>query len=140
MNLSMIRFRTLALTAAAAATLSLGTLAHAQAAPAADTSMTRTATDASAAHNWTTDQIITATVHQAWLLSGKDETNFFEIVKELAEISAANRNLVLPNSPEAGQKAGAYIKKQARADHDALLFAIVDKSVKMTGTKAPASN
>ncbi|NYF78825.1 hypothetical protein [Granulicella arctica] len=91
-------------------------------------------------HNWTEEQIITATVHQAWLLSGKDETNFFEIVKELAEISAKNRNLVLPDSPEAGKKAGAYIKKEAKADHDQLLYAIVDKSVRMTGTKAAAAN
>jgi hypothetical protein len=96
-------------------------------------------TDTPATHNWTTDQIITATVHQAWLLSGKDEANFFEIIKELSEISAKNRNLVLPDSPEAGQKAGAYIKKQAHADHDQLLYAIVDKSVRMTGTKAPTN-
>ena len=91
------------------------------------------------AHNWTTDQIITATVHQAWILSGKDEIKFFEIVKELAEISARNRNLTLPDNPVAGRRAGAYIKAQAKADHDQLLYAIVDKSVRMTGTKAPAS-
>ena len=91
-----------------------------------------------APHNWTTDQIITATVHQAWILSGKDETNFFEIIKQLAEISAHNRNLTLPDNPAAGRRAGAYIKTQAKADHDQLLYAIVDKSVRMTGTKAPA--
>jgi hypothetical protein len=87
-------------------------------------------------HTWTTDQIITATVHQAWLLADKDEAKFFEIIKELTEISAKNRDLTLPDSPEAGVKAGAYIKKQAKADHDQLLYAIVDKSVRMTGTKA----
>src|ERR1035441_7617206 len=38
--------------------------------------------DTDAPHNWTTDQIITATVHQAWVLSGKDEANFFEIRSE----------------------------------------------------------
>ena len=132
----MTRFRTLALSLAAAGTL---LVAQTQA-PAAPSSMTREASDAPAAtHSWTTDQIVTATVHQAWLLADKDETNFFEIVKELAEISAKNRNLVLPDSAAAGQKAGAYIKKQAKADHDALLYAIVDKSVRMTGTAAPAT-
>lgn len=89
-------------------------------------------------HNWTTDQIVTATVHQAWILSGKDEANFFDIVKQLAEISAQNRNLVLPNDPAAGRRAGAYIKTQAKADHDQLLYAIVDKAVRMTGKPAPA--
>jgi hypothetical protein len=97
-----------------------------------------TAPQSSAPHNWTTDQIITATVHQAWVLSGKDENNFFEIVKELAEISARNRNLTLPDDPAAGRRAGAYIKTQAKADHDQLLYAIVDKSVRMTGKPSPA--
>jgi hypothetical protein len=88
-------------------------------------------------HNWSTDQIITATVHQAWILSGKNEANFFEIVRELAEISARNRNLILPDDPTSGRRAGEYIKQQARADHDQLLYAIVDKSVQMTGTRGP---
>jgi hypothetical protein len=88
-------------------------------------------------HNWTTDQIITATVHQAWILSGKNEASFFEIVRELAEISARNRNLILPDDPASGRRAGEYIKEQAKADHDQLLYAIVDKSVQMTGRRGP---
>ncbi|HEX9199313.1 MAG TPA: hypothetical protein VF865_07130 [Acidobacteriaceae bacterium] len=87
-------------------------------------------------HNWTTDQIVTATVHQAWVLSNRNEASFFEIVKELAEISAHNRNLILPDDPAAGRRAGEYIKEQARADHDQLLYDIVDKSVRMTGKPA----
>ena len=90
-------------------------------------------------HNWTTDQLITATVHQAWVLSGRNEQNFFEIVRQLAEISARNRNLTLPNDPTSGHKAGEYIKEQARADHDQLLYDIVDKAVRMTGTPASQS-
>ncbi len=135
---TMMKLRTLALTFAAGM-LTLGTASfHAQQPTATPDSMTRTSDTPAAAHSWTTDQIITATVHQAWILADKDDTNFFEIVKELAEISARNRNLVLPDSAAAGQKAGAYIKKQAKADHDALLYAIVDRSVRMTGTPAPA--
>ena len=134
----MIKLRTLALSFVAAA-FTFGTpIVHAQAAPATD-SMTRSASDAPATHTWTVEQIMTATVHQAWLLADKDEANFFEIVRQLAEISAKNRNLVLPDNAAAGQKAGSYIKKQAKADHDALLYAIVDKSVRMTGTPAPSS-
>jgi hypothetical protein len=90
-----------------------------------------------APHDWTTDQIITATVHQAWILSGKNEASFFEIVRELAEISARNRNLILPNDPASGRRAGEYIKEQAKADHNQLLYAIVDKSVQMTGRPGP---
>lgn len=136
----MTRFRTLALAVAAAGTLLIGTAAHAQTTPTEPASIARSATDTpTTTHTWTPEQILTATVHQAWLLADKDENNFFEIVKELAEVSAKNRNLVLPDNAAAGQKAGAYIKKQAKADHDALLFAIVDKSVRMTGTPAPAT-
>jgi hypothetical protein len=92
--------------------------------------------EAEVPHNWTTDQIITATVHQAWVLSNQNEAAFFEIVRELAEISARNRNLILPDDPGAGRRAGQYIKDQAKADHDQLLYDIVDKSVRMTGRPA----
>jgi len=91
------------------------------------------------AHNWNEDQIITATVHQAWMLANRDENNFFEIVRQLAEISARNRNLTLPDDPAAGKRAGEYIRDQAKADHDQLLYAIVDKAVQMTATKSPTS-
>jgi hypothetical protein len=133
--------RTVALSLAAAMLFTLpASIAHAQNAPAA-TSAKQSISDPTsmAAHNWTTDQIVTATVHQAWVLSGKDEANFFEIVKELAEISASNRNLSLPDSPAAGRRAGAYIKAQAKLDHDQLLYAIVDKSVRMTGKPEPVT-
>jgi hypothetical protein len=91
------------------------------------------------AHQWTEDQILTATVHQAWMLSGKNEQNFFEIVRQLAEISARNRSLTLPDDPAAGKRAGEYIREQAKADHDQLLYSIVDKAVQMTATKSGAS-
>ena len=132
--------RTAALSLAVVATLALSsTCAYSQKVPAQKAPPSvgdMSVPDTDAPHNWTNDQIITATVHQAWILSGKDEANFFEIIKELAEISARNRNLTLPDSPAAGRRAGAYIKAQAKLDHDQLLYAIVDKSVRMTGTKS----
>jgi hypothetical protein len=130
-----IKIRNAALSLAAAAALTLASIS-AQAQTAQPKAENISAPESSAPHNWTNDQIITATVHQAWILSGKDENNFFEIVKELAEISASNRNLTLPESPAAGRRAGAYIKAQAKLDHDQLLYAIVDKSVRMTGKPA----
>lgn len=81
------------------------------------------------------EQILTATVHQAWELSGKNEANFFEIVEQLAAISAANRGITLPDSEAAGRKIGDYIKRSAKADTDQLLFAVVDKAVRMTASK-----
>ncbi|MDP9039295.1 MAG: hypothetical protein M3O02_08485 [Acidobacteriota bacterium] len=106
--------------------------------PPASATDTITPAGSDTPRNWTTDQILTATVHQAWILAGKDEANFFQIVQELAAISASNRNLSLPDSPDAGRKAGAYIRTQAKDDHDQLLYDIVDKAVRMTGTKSTA--
>ncbi len=76
-------------------------------------------------HPWTTHQILTCTVSQCWQLSGKSEDPFFDIVQDLAVISAKNRDLTLPEDEAAGKKAGEIIKEKAKADHDQLLFAIV---------------
>ena len=91
------------------------------------------------AQNWTSEQLLTSTVHQAWLMSGKNEATFFEMVTQLAEISAKNRNLQLPESATAGRRVGQMIKVAAKADTDQLLFAVVDAAVRKVGTPLPAA-
>ena len=91
----------------------------------------------SATHSWTTEQLLTSTVHEAWMLSGRNEDQFFEMVKELAAMSAQKRGLVLPETDVAGKRAGDLIKKEARRDPDQLLYAVVDHAVMKTGTKTP---
>ena len=81
------------------------------------------------------DQAVTCSVHDAWVLGGKSEEGFFAIVKELAELSAQKRELALPDDATVGRQFGEYIKAQAKADHDQLLYAIVDKAVRKYGTK-----
>ena len=85
------------------------------------------------------DQIVTATVHDAWLLSGKNEEAFFDIVEQLAQFSAQKRGLTLPDTASAGRKMGLMIKARAKADHDQLLYAIVDQAVRTLGVKATTS-
>jgi hypothetical protein len=85
---------------------------------------------------YTQEQLLTSTVHQAWLLSGKNEANFFEMVEQLANLSAKNRGITLPDDAAAGRRMGDYIKRTARADTDQLLYAVVDKAVLMT-SKTP---
>ncbi len=85
------------------------------------------------------DQIVTATVHDAWLLSGKNEDAFFDIVEQLAQFSAQKRGLTLPDTAAAGRKMGLMIKARAKADHDQLLYAIVDQAVRTLGVKATTS-
>jgi hypothetical protein len=76
------------------------------------------------------DQIVTATVHDAWVLSGKNEEAFFDIVEQLAQFSAQKRGIELPNTAAAGRRMGLMIKTRAQADHDQLLYAIVDQAVR----------
>lgn len=83
--------------------------------------------------NWSTDQLLTSTVHQAWLLSGRNEATFFEMVTQLAEMSAKNRNLQLPETAAAGQRVGEMIKVAAKQDTDQLLYAVVDAAVRKVG-------
>ncbi|MCU1322116.1 MAG: hypothetical protein JWM43_1765 [Acidobacteriaceae bacterium] len=89
-----------------------------------------------ATHAWTQEQLMSSTVHEAWVLSGRNEDQFFEMVRELSAISAQKRGLTLPDNQEAGVKAGNWIKKEARRDPDQLLYAVVDKAVVKTGVKS----
>jgi len=84
---------------------------------------------------WPLDEIVTASVHDAWLLSGRNETAFFDIVEQLAQLSAQKRGLTLPDNAAAGKRMGELIKEKARADHDQLLYAVVDEAVRAVGTK-----
>src|SRR5436853_490667 len=69
----------------------------AAAAAASPVSITPSPGEALEKHPWTTQQILTCTVSQCWQLSGKSEEAFFDIVQDLAVISAKNRNLTLPD-------------------------------------------
>jgi hypothetical protein len=89
-------------------------------------------------HTWTIDQVVTDTVSDAWHQGGETEEGFFAIVKTMAQFAADKRGLKLPETREAGRRAGQYIKQQARLDHQQLLYPIVDKAVRMVGTPVAA--
>jgi hypothetical protein len=95
--------------------------------------------DSAAPHNWTTEQILTCTVSDCWQLAGKNEATFFDIVQQLTQISAQARGITLPDDEAAGRRAGEYIKAKAKADRGALLYAIVDGSVRWVGKKQAAA-
>jgi hypothetical protein len=96
--------------------------------------------DSAAPHNWTTEQILTCTVSDCWQLAGKNEATFFDIIQQLTAISAQARGITLPDNAAAGKRAGEYIKTKAKADHGALLYAIVDGSVRWVGKKQAAAS
>jgi len=105
---------------------------------ASPVSITPAANEAPEKHPWTTDQILTCTVSQCWHLANKSEDTFFDIVQDLAAISARNRDLTLPDSEDAGRQTGKIIKQKTKADHEQLLFAVVDDAVRKVGKPAPA--
>ncbi len=86
----------------------------------------------SAGSNVATDQLLTSTVHEAWVASGRNEDKFFDMVKELAAMSAQKRGLTLPDTQAAGRAMGMAIKASARRDPDQLLYAVVDSAVRQT--------
>ncbi len=96
------------------------------------TTAPQSATETPTAHSWTTEQAVTSSVREAWALGGKTEEGFFQIVKVLAELSAQKRGLTLPDTKEAGIKAGNWIKREAKKDPDQLLYVIVDRAVQYT--------
>jgi hypothetical protein len=120
----------------AAATL---TVTAQQQQPKSPATIITPAADANEPHNWTTEQILTCTVSDCWQLSGKNEETFFDIVQQLAAISARTRGLTLPDDAAAGQRTGQYIKAKAKADRGQLLYAIVDASIRKVGTPAAAT-
>jgi len=85
------------------------------------------------------DQLVTKTVHEAWVDSGRNEDKFFAMVQELAELSARNRGVTLPDTQEAGVKFGEGIKNRARRDPDQLLYAVVDYAVHSIGKTQTAA-
>jgi hypothetical protein len=92
------------------------------------------------APTWTSEQLITSTVHDAWMLSNKDEATFFEMVRTLAELSAKNRNITLPDDSATGRRLGEKIKQLAKADTDQLLYVVVDNAIRATVKPATTAN
>lgn len=76
--------------------------------------------------------MLSETVHEAWVESGRNEDKFFDIVKQFAEMSATKRGVTLPDTEAAGRKMGTLIKTSARRDPDQLLYAVVDAAVRQT--------
>ncbi|HVG27989.1 MAG TPA: hypothetical protein VM865_10320 [Acidobacteriaceae bacterium] len=116
-----------------AAGLALGPSAFAQTSTAAPITTSTSANKTAGPANWSTEQLITSSVHDAWVLSGRNEATFFEMVTQLAQISADKRSLQLPESQQAGRRFGELVKTTAKADTDQLLYAVVDRAVKQVG-------
>ena len=82
-------------------------------------------------------EMLSKTVHETWVDSGRDENKFYDTVKAMAEMSAQKRGVSLPDTEAAGQRMGNLIKSSARQDPDQLLYAVVDAAVRQTAGASP---
>lgn len=79
---------------------------------------------------WTTDQLVTMTVAEAWEYSGKDYKVFTAMVRDAASLSAQKRGVTVPDSIEAGSELGKMIRQRAENDPNQLLYVVVDSSIR----------
>jgi hypothetical protein len=93
-----------------------------------------------AKHSWTMEQAVTSSVREAWVLGGKTDEGFFDIVQSLAELSAQKRGVAPPDTEAAGAKAGNWIRKEAKKDPDQLLYVVVDHAVQYSARNANAAS
>lgn len=122
------KFAAMVLAAGMGLATSLGPSVFAQSAMTGGQTSTQT--------QWPPDQLITSSVHDAWVMSGRNEEKFFSMVTELAQISAQKRGLTLPNTEDAGKKFGELVKSLSKGNHDQLLYVVVDQAVQKVGTKS----
>ena len=82
------------------------------------------------------EDLLPMTCAQAWATAGKRYPEMLSIVRTLAKVSLANRELDFPNTKQAGWDAGTGIAEDCKADPQGLLFAIVDKHVRRVAEPA----
>ena len=83
--------------------------------------------------------LLPLTCAQAWVRAHKSYPEMIAIVKTLARVSLANRDLTFPDTREAGWQAGRGIAEECKADPHGLLFAMVDKQVRQVAGAATAA-
>ncbi len=130
--MKMFKQITIVGTVAFATLMFLPSAARAQSQSAAPTEATQPAEPVT----WTTAQLITSTVHDAWVLSQRDEKTFAAMVNELISLSETNRGITLPDDAAVGQHIGQLIKQYAKADTDQLLYVVVDRAVRKAAASA----
>jgi hypothetical protein len=100
------------------------------------TATTSTAKPAPAAKDLRLVEVLPMTCAEAWAASGRSYTEMFRIMAAMATLSLNNRELIFPNTKEAGDDAGRGIAEDCKADPDALLYAVVDKQVRRVAEAA----
>jgi len=85
---------------------------------------------------WAAADLLPLTCAQAWVKAGRSYPQMVAIVKTLARVSLANRDLTFPNTREAGLEAGRGIVADCKADPHGLLFATVDEHVRKVAKPA----
>ncbi|BCS35006.1 hypothetical protein TBR22_A42320 [Luteitalea sp. TBR-22] len=91
-----------------------------------------------AAREWKAADVLPLSCVQAWVVAGRSEKVFVELLLVLGSVSLENRRLTLPDLHEVGDEAGRGIAADCAADPDALLFSVVDRQVRRLGKPSPS--
>jgi hypothetical protein len=77
------------------------------------------------------EDIVYLTCAEAWEHAGQDVDAAVEMITVLAEFSLEKRGLaVVEDDPEVDEQFGTLIRSACTLDPDALLFAVVDRSIR----------
>jgi hypothetical protein len=85
---------------------------------------------------WKAEDLWPLSCQQAWETSGRSPSGMTGIVRALARVALTNRELLFPDTREAGLDAGKGIAEDCTEDPAGLLFAIVDKHVRRVAEAA----
>lgn len=85
---------------------------------------------------WKAEDLWPLTCAQAWETAGRSSAGLAGIVRALARVSLANRQLLFPDTREAGLDAGKAIAEECKEDPAGLLIAIVDKHARRVAEAA----
>ena len=91
-------------------------------------SMTVACRSAEAASDWSTADIATSTVTQAWKISGESRTEFMKMVRAMLALDVANRGMDFSDTRAAGMKFGELLRMDLEAHPNDLLYTVVDRS------------
>lgn len=85
---------------------------------------------------WKAEDLWPLTCQQAWATSGRSPAGMVGIVRTLARVSLTNRQLLFPDTRDAGLDAGKAIAEDCKEDPAGLLLAIVDKHTRRVAEAA----
>lgn len=89
--------------------------------------------------DWTQPEVLTATVQQAWEMSGKSRPEFNKMLNQTMALVMANRGLTVADTKEDGMRLGQILRGDIESHPNDLLYTVVDRSMRQMMAEKPAA-